>query len=146
MNTPRSWAAAAVVGDKVYVAGGQGRTKFLNSAEVYDPEIDSWQTISSMEVVRSSCQGVALDGHFWVIAGEYVRNHYDNNQKRSAEVYDVETDSWRFVPNMCLDDNKVSVLCNEIPDTTEILLHVRKRVVNCYVLVFHAPRTILNAL
>ncbi|KAG0608262.1 hypothetical protein M758_8G092300 [Ceratodon purpureus] len=107
MNTPRSWAAAAVVGDKVYVAGGQGNTKFLDSAEVYDPNSDTWKTISSMGVVRSSCQGIALDGQFWVIAGEYVKNYYDNNQTSSAEVYDAGSDTWRFVPNMCLDDNKV---------------------------------------
>uniref|UniRef100_A0A7I4F9I2 F-box domain-containing protein n=2 Tax=Physcomitrium patens TaxID=3218 RepID=A0A7I4F9I2_PHYPA len=107
MNTSRSWAAAAVVGDKLYVAGGQGTTKFLDSAEVYDPHTDTWKIISSMGVVRSSCQGVALDGQFWVIAGEYVKNHYDDNQKSSAEVYDADTNTWRFVPNMCLDDNKL---------------------------------------
>ena len=109
MNTPRSWAAAAVVGDKVYVAGGQGNTKFLDSAEVYDPESDTWKTISNMGIVRSSCQGVALDGQFWVIAGEYVKNHYNDNQKSSAEVYAPETDTWRSVPDMCLDDHKVLI-------------------------------------
>lgn len=103
MNTARSWFAAAVVGDKVYVAGGQGNTKFLDSAEVYDLQTDTWKTISSMAVVRSSCQGVVLDGQFWVIAGEYQRSY----QRSSAEVYDAVTDTWRFVPNMYLDNNKV---------------------------------------
>lgn len=103
MNTARSWFAAAVVGDKVFVAGGQGNTKFLDSAEVYDLQTDSWKMLSSMAVVRSSCHGVALDGQFWVIAGEYQKSY----QKSSAEVYDAVTDSWRFVPNMYLDNNKV---------------------------------------
>lgn len=103
MKEARSWFGAAVVGDKVYVAGGQGASKFLDSAEVYDMRTDTWTTISSMAVVRSSCQGVALDGHFWVIAGEYQRSY----QKSSAEVYDPVTDTWRFVPNMYLDNNKV---------------------------------------
>jgi len=113
MNTPRSWFAAAVVGDKVYVAGGQGNTKFLDSAEVYDLQTDSWKAISSMAAVRSSCQGVALDGQFWVIAGEYQKSY----QKSSAEVYDAVTDSWRFVSNMYLDNNKVrtSYLANLFP-------------------------------
>ncbi|KAG0602021.1 hypothetical protein M758_11G155300 [Ceratodon purpureus] len=108
MTTPRSWFAAAVVGDKVYVAGGQGNTKFLDSAEVYDPSTDRWTKITSMAVVRSSCQGFSLGGQFWVIAGEYVKNqHVDRFQKSSAEVYDAETGTWRFVSNMYLDDNKV---------------------------------------
>lgn len=107
MTTARSWFAAAVVGTKVYVAGGQGNTKFLDTAEVYDSEADQWEPIGSMGNRRSSCHGVCLDGQFWVIAGEYVKNHYDNNQRSSAEVYDAETDTWRFIPNMCIDDNKV---------------------------------------
>lgn len=107
MTTARSWFAAAVVGTKIYVAGGQGNTKFLDTAEVYDSETDQWEPIASMGNRRSSCHGVCLDGQFWVIAGEYVKNHYDNNQRSSAEVYDAETDTWRFIPNMCIDDNKV---------------------------------------
>lgn len=107
MTTARSWFAAAVVGTKVYVAGGQGNTKFLDTAEVYDSETDQWEPIASMGNRRSSCYGVCLDGQFWVVAGEYVKNHYDNNQRSSAEVYDAETDTWCFIPNMCIDDNKV---------------------------------------
>uniref|UniRef100_A0A7I4CB54 F-box domain-containing protein n=1 Tax=Physcomitrium patens TaxID=3218 RepID=A0A7I4CB54_PHYPA len=107
MNTPRSWFASSMIGGKVYVAGGQGNTRFLDSAEVYDPETDTWKVIASMAVQRSNCEGVALDGQFWVIAGEYVKNHYNNSQRSSAEVYDAETDTWRFVPNMYMDDKKV---------------------------------------
>lgn len=108
MTTPRSWFAAAVVGNRVCVAGGQGNTKFLDSAEVYDPATDTWSEIASLAVVRSSCQGFSLGGQFWVIAGEYVKNHHLNHyQRSSAEVYDAETDTWRFVANMYLDDNKV---------------------------------------
>jgi hypothetical protein len=103
MTTPRSWFAAALVENKVYVAGGQGNAKFLDSAEVYDPVTDTWTEISTMAVVRSSCQGLSLGGQFWVVAGEYVKNH----QRSSAEVYDAKSGTWRFVPDMYLDDSKV---------------------------------------
>lgn len=108
MKTPRSWFAAAVIGTQVYVAGGQGKARFLDSAEVYDSETDTWYTIPSMGNVRSSCHGAALDGQFWVIAGEYNKNHYDDgNRKGSAEVFDPLTGSWRFIPDMWLDSHKV---------------------------------------
>jgi kelch-like protein 2/3 len=108
MKTPRSWFAAAVIGTQVYIAGGQGKTHFLDSAEVYDSEKDTWHSIASMGSVRSSCHGVALDGEFWVIAGEYNKNHYDDgNRKGSAEVFDPLTGSWRFIPDMWLDSHKV---------------------------------------
>lgn len=109
MKTPRSWFAAAVIGTKVYVAGGQGNTRFLDSAEVYDSETDTWEALPTMGNVRSSCHGVVLDGQFWVIAGEYVRNHYDDHQKSSAEFYDAKTITWQFIPNMWLDNHKVRV-------------------------------------
>ena len=104
MPTPRSWFAAAVVGSKIYVAGGQGTAKFLESADVYEPATNTWSPIANMTIVRSSCRGISLDNQFWVIAGEFVKHQ---NHPASAEVYDPDTDSWRFVANMCLDDNKV---------------------------------------
>lgn len=108
MNTPRSWFAAAVIGELVYVAGGLGKTQFLNSVEVYNSTQNSWHKVPNMTYVRSSCYGLALDGKFWVIGGEYERNQYDGIPKRSsAEVYDPETVTWNLVPQMWLDTHKV---------------------------------------
>lgn len=109
MITPRSWFAAATIGDYVYVAGGQGRTCFLDSAEVYDSKQDVWIAIPSMLCVRSSCSGVALDGQFWVVGGENMRNQYGDKPKRSsAEVYDPKSGTWRLISEMWLDSNKVA--------------------------------------
>lgn len=110
MNTARSWFAATVIGERLYVAGGQGISHFLNCAEVYDTEKDVWYPIKSMNYIRFSCSGVALDGQFWVIAGEYMRSQYeDRPRKGSAEVYDPQSDSWRVVEEMWLDCQKVTV-------------------------------------
>lgn len=108
MNTPRSWFAAAVIGDCVYVAGGQGKDRFLNSVEVYDLNTNQWSSAANMICVRSSCYGLAFHGKFWVIGGELMRNQYGEKPERgSAEVYDPETGIWTLIPEMWLDTQKV---------------------------------------
>ncbi|KAH7287696.1 hypothetical protein KP509_32G069700 [Ceratopteris richardii] len=108
MKTPRSWFAAAVVGDFVYVAGGQGRDCFLNSVEVYDSTKDVWSYVPNMACVRSSCSAFAVNGKVWVIGGEVVRNQYGERPERgSAEVYDPQLGIWKLIPEMWLDTKKV---------------------------------------
>lgn len=108
MHTPRSWFAATVIGDLVYVAGGQGKDCFLDSVEVYDPQQNSWSHVSNMKCVRSSCYGLALHGKLWVVGGEVMRNQHSVKPGRgSAEVYDPENDSWSLIPEMWLNTQKV---------------------------------------
>eukprot|EP00250_Pteridium_aquilinum_P010162 c19186_g1_i5 orf=288-1184(+) len=108
MNSPRSWFAAAVIGDYVYVAGGQGKDRFLNSVEVYDSKKNVWSYAPSMVCVRSSCYSLALHGKFWVIGGELMRNQYGEKPERgSAEVFDPQTGLWTLIPQMWLDSQKV---------------------------------------
>eukprot|EP01018_Ginkgo_biloba_P026742 Gb_38205 [translate_table: standard] len=108
MNSPRSWFAATVIGDLIYVAGGQGRIRFLDTAEVYDSKNDVWQPISNLNCVRSSCCGVTLNNQFWVIGGEYARHQYGAElSKGSAEVYDPSIGTWVLIPEMGLDTHKV---------------------------------------
>ncbi|KAH7446989.1 hypothetical protein KP509_01G085400 [Ceratopteris richardii] len=108
MNTARSWFAAAVVGDLLYVAGGQGNNCFLNSVEVYDPKKNSWSFVSSMHYARSSCCGLSKDGKLWIIGGEVQRNqHYIKPCRGSAEVYDPESKAWSVIPEMWLNREKV---------------------------------------
>ncbi|MCO5569777.1 hypothetical protein L7F22_023492 [Adiantum nelumboides] len=119
MKTPRSWFAAAVIGQCVYVAGGQGKDRFLNSVEVYDLQTNRWSYASDMHHVRSSCYGLAVQGKFWIIGGELMRNQYGERPERgSAEVYDPDTGLWTLIPEMWLDTQKVpgpsTVHCGKI--------------------------------
>ncbi|MCO5588394.1 hypothetical protein L7F22_042349 [Adiantum nelumboides] len=108
MNTPRSWFAATVIGDSVYVAGGQGQNRFLNNVEVFNLKNNSWSQISSMNCVRSSCYGFTLNGKFWIVGGEVMRNqHRDKPGRGSAEVYNPQNDSWSLIPEMWLSTQKV---------------------------------------
>ncbi|KAJ7295355.1 hypothetical protein O6H91_17G065000 [Diphasiastrum complanatum] len=109
MLTPRSWFAASVVEDRVFVAGGQGRNSFLTSAEMFDPKLNAWNPIADIKLPRSSCVGMSMGDKFWVIAGEIVRN---SNQGRfilrgSAEVFDPTSGKWKFIPEMWVDSLKV---------------------------------------
>jgi hypothetical protein len=110
MNTPRSWFAAAVIGDSIYVAGGQGRDRFLKSAEVFDSKSNSWSYAPDMIHERSSCYGLVSNDKLWVIGGELIRNQYgDRPERGSAEVYDPRIDSWNLIHEMWLDSSKVLI-------------------------------------
>ena len=60
MNTPRAWAASAVVDNKVYILGGFDGSNRLRSVERYDPEMDSWTFISNMNINRAGCGAAVL--------------------------------------------------------------------------------------
>ncbi|KAI5076342.1 hypothetical protein GOP47_0008407 [Adiantum capillus-veneris] len=108
MSTPRSWFAASVIGDCVYVAGGQGHDRFLDTVEVYDLKKNSWSHVSSMNCARSSCYGFTLNGKLWIIGGEVMRNQHRVKPGRgSAEVYNSENGSWSLIPEMWLNSEKV---------------------------------------
>ncbi|XP_064652779.1 kelch-like protein 12 isoform X2 [Lineus longissimus] len=53
MNTPRAWPAATVYEGKIYAMGGFDGFNRLRTAEVYDPENDSWSYISNMNISRA---------------------------------------------------------------------------------------------
>lgn len=46
MNSPRSNAGAAVLGDIIYAIGGFDGNDFLNSIEAYNPKTDEWSPCS----------------------------------------------------------------------------------------------------
>jgi cell division protein FtsA len=49
--------AVAVIGGKIYVAGGTGADMVGNELEVYDPGADKWQAPTPMEVTRNHTAG-----------------------------------------------------------------------------------------
>jgi len=73
MPTHRSGAAAALIGEKVYVIGGgykkpDGKFKFLATVEIYDPAEDSWETGPDM-IMPHDYPGVAVSGNDIYIMG-----------------------------------------------------------------------------
>lgn len=101
---PRVDFACAVIGGKIYVAGGKCQlctATGMASAEVYDPALDEWKSLPEMSTARHKCVGVSWQGKFHVIGGFAGKSDYIGNMERSsAEVYDGEGSQWNLIIGM----------------------------------------------
>ncbi|KAJ6791737.1 F-box/kelch-repeat protein SKIP11-like [Iris pallida] len=98
MNSPRCLFGSASLGEKAIIAGGDAHGTILDSAELYNSETQTWETLPKMKRPRKMCSGVFMDGKFYVIGGS-VRN---NELLTCGEEYDLEIGTWRVIPNMAL--------------------------------------------
>ena len=73
MPTPRGGLAAGVIGEKVYVLGGEGNVQVesgvFNQVETYDTRKDSWESIGKMRVPRHGTSAVSVGGKVYVPGG-----------------------------------------------------------------------------
>ncbi|XP_021939695.1 kelch-like protein 10 [Zootermopsis nevadensis] len=95
MNRERYKGSAAVLNDKIYVAGGRDGKNYLNSVEVYDPDTDRWTFVTPMLSGRRHFSCVAFHGFLYAIGG---RN--ETSEKLSTEKYDPAEDTWTEIPGM----------------------------------------------
>jgi N-acetylneuraminic acid mutarotase len=91
--TPRAAHATAVIGDRLYVAGGANDSGSLRSLEIYDFERRSWTRGPSFPgPARNHTTGVASGGRFYVLAGR------DAGNQTAAERYDPRRRVWEELP------------------------------------------------
>jgi N-acetylneuraminic acid mutarotase len=71
LSQRRSYAAAATIGGRIYVAGGMvGETgRPLATVSRYDPRRDAWTTLAPLPTPTRSAAGTAFDGRFVVAGG-----------------------------------------------------------------------------
>ncbi|XP_042496265.1 F-box/kelch-repeat protein SKIP11-like [Macadamia integrifolia] len=97
MNAPRCLFGSASLGEIAILAGGsESQGRVLSSAELYNSETGTWETLPSMKKARRMCSGVFMDGKFYVIGG--ISD--DAEALSSGEEYDLKSRSWREIPNM----------------------------------------------
>ena len=92
MPTPRGASGVAVIGNKIYVAGGiSGNTNYA-AMEVFDVVTREWTRLPDMPTRRDHLVAQAVGGKVYAIAG-----HPGRGQNTSAnEEYDPATMTWRF--------------------------------------------------
>ncbi len=97
MSIARGYAAAALIGQDAYVAGGwnsdSGRSSCLSSCERF--RSGEWTAITSMNEKRCGLAMVAIDGKLLMFGG-----YNGSNYLSSVECYDVERDRWEIVSQM----------------------------------------------
>lgn len=97
MNMPRCLFGSSSLGEIAIVAGGSDKNGLvLKSAELYNSEYATWQTLPDMELPRKLCSGFFMDGKFYVIGGI----SRDIECLTCGEEYNMETRTWRRIENM----------------------------------------------
>jgi N-acetylneuraminic acid mutarotase len=96
--TPRAAHALAVVGERLYAAGGANDSGSLRSLEIYDFERRRWSRGPDFPFgpARNHTTGVASGGRFYVIAGRDAGNftaveRYNPRRRRWEDVPDLRT-------------------------------------------------------
>jgi N-acetylneuraminic acid mutarotase len=91
--TPRAAHAVAVIGHRLYAAGGANDSGSLRSLEIYDFRSRRWRSGPSFPgPARNHTTGVASGGRFYVLAGR------DASNLANAERYDPRRRSWEPLP------------------------------------------------
>ena len=81
--------------DLIFVCGGFDGTMRHTSMERYDPNIDQWSVLRSMNTGREGAGLVVANDGLYCIGG------YDGvNLLNSAERYDPNTDQWAIIAPM----------------------------------------------
>jgi N-acetylneuraminic acid mutarotase len=77
MITPRGGTAAAVVRDRIVVAGGEGNmavpSGVFPQTEVFVPATNSWFSLPNMRTPRHGTGGAAIGNTFYVPGGASVQ-------------------------------------------------------------------------
>ncbi|BAT99269.1 hypothetical protein LR48_Vigan06g103400 [Vigna angularis] len=98
MNAPRCLFGSASLGEIAILAGGcDSEGHILDSAELYNSETQTWETLPSMKKPRKMCSGVFMDGHFYVIGGI---GGSDSKVLTCGEEYNIQSRTWTEIPNM----------------------------------------------
>jgi N-acetylneuraminic acid mutarotase len=93
--TRRAAHAAAVIGRRLYIAGGADETGSLRSLEIYDFRSRRWRRGPSFPApARNHLTGVASGGRFYVLGGRAHENF------AAAARYDPRRRRWQRLPPM----------------------------------------------
>jgi len=95
LNRARAAGAAAVVGDRIVVVGGQANDKLVPTTEVFDGK--RWTTGADIPTAREHLAAVS-DGRFlYAVGGRHLSSAKNSN---ALERYDPGANRWEHLPDM----------------------------------------------
>ncbi len=95
--TKRAATAAAVIGDRLYVAGGADSFQPLTDFEIYDFGTGTWSTGPELPLATEHTAGAAAGGDYYVVGG---RPAYGQPNNEFVQRYDPETGGWQRVADL----------------------------------------------
>ena len=95
LDRPRAAAAAAVVGDRIVVTGGQADGRLVDTTEVFDGR--QWRAGANIPSPREHLTA-ASDGRFVYVLGG--RELSPDKNSSALERYEPATDRWQRLPDM----------------------------------------------
>jgi N-acetylneuraminic acid mutarotase len=101
LPAPRGAAGAAVLGDRLYVAGGSVAVgpdddEITASVLAYNPVTQSWTSVAPMPTARWRLRLVAAGGHLFAIGGQSK----SGSTLSTVERYDPKANTWATVAPM----------------------------------------------
>jgi N-acetylneuraminic acid mutarotase len=93
---PRSLLGAAIVGGKLYIIGGAGRSAVLHTMQVFDIASGQMSSGPDMLNARQNFGTVVASGRIYVIGGEIA----PPNATREVEFFDIAAQRWYKGPRM----------------------------------------------
>jgi non-specific serine/threonine protein kinase len=95
LKRPRAAGAAAVVGDRIVVMGGQDDGRLIDTTEVFDGK--QWREVADMPTPREHL-AAASDGRYAYTVGGRALSPDKNSA--ALERYDPVADRWQALPDM----------------------------------------------
>ncbi len=90
MPVPRGASGVAVLGGRIYLAGGTSGTNALAAFDVFDTATRQWTSLPALPAARTRVSAHAVNGRIYVIAGRD-----DAGPRGEVFEYDPERNSWR---------------------------------------------------
>lgn len=98
LRSPRAGAAAAVVGDEMFVIGGENENGVLGTVERYDVRFQTWAQLSNKPTPVTDVRAAVLGGKIYVPGGR--RSADPKDVVAAFEAYDPRTETWEQLPDL----------------------------------------------
>jgi non-specific serine/threonine protein kinase len=95
LRRPRAAGAAAVVGDRIVVTGGQADDRLVDTTEQFDGK--QWTSGASIPTPREHLAAVSEGEHLYAVGGRALS---PDKNSAALERYDPATDRWQRLPDM----------------------------------------------